>query len=77
MRAAIGDAGLVEAMRTAVERDLAAIGQAALGRDVDDARRSQTVFGGQGAGDQLHALRIAWTQDLTEIRQAFWQDDAV
>src|SRR6202044_724397 len=53
--AAIVEAGLDLFMAAAVDRDRTARHlDAALGRDVDDARRAQAVFGRQRPGDQTH-----------------------
>ncbi len=76
-RAAVFEARLDLVVAAAVDRDVPAVLEAALGGDVDHAGRAQAVLGRQGAGDQLDVGGQARAQGLAEHRKALGQDHVV
>ncbi len=62
----------------AIERRLTSLGERArLRLDVDDSRRPESVLGGKGAGDELHALDEPRVELEAEARDALGQEDVV
>ena len=59
-------------MAAAIKRDLPTIfDRAALGCDVDNAGRAQTILRGKGACPQIKPLNEAWRECLAERSHAF------
>src|ERR1700749_4847163 len=76
--AAVVEARLKGAMAAPVQGYGAAwINDAALGLQVDDAGRPQSVLGRQSSGDQRQRRDELRVQGLAEDADAFGQDDAV
>ncbi|MCY1170076.1 hypothetical protein D9M73_101350 [compost metagenome] len=75
--AAIIEARLDRVVGATIKRHFAAIFEAILGGDVDNARRAQPILRGQCAGAQIEPFDQPRAQRLPEYGDAFGQDRAV